>query len=945
MLRFRTLGRFELVDGDPPASHAVAAQPKRLALLAYLALARPNGPQRRDTLLALFWPELNDEEARRALRQALHALRQLLGATTLVSLDHDRIGLADGALWCDAVELERLLADGHQADALALYEGDFFAGIFIADTSPELEQWTSLTRDRLRQAAMKGAMALAVVARDAQAHSVTIDWARKVCALAPEDEAAARFLMTSMALTGDRTGALRVYEALRARLASELDIEPDTETHGLADSLRDGPFTPTPMVVSTPVPKRIAIPVADDVPAAAADPVAGPVSGQPPSRRRLILVAIAALGVIAVATVAWAGLRPTMGLGLSQSILVADFRNHTRDSLLAQAVTEAISIDLAQSQHARVLTRAQVQTVMLRMEMPNGVPLTDAVVREVAEREGVTAYLTGEIASLGPGYTVSVELVSVKTGEVLSAFRESAADSTRLLAAVDQLSSRLRRRVGDSFWAVMQSPPLERVTTSSLAALRRYSEAIRIGDQGGDDRRAIGVLREAVALDTTFAMAWRKLGTYLREFNELSGARDALSRAFRYRDRLPDRERYLTMASFYAGTDRADSAIAAYRALVAEYPGDTRALNNLGYVYEQLKRFGEADPFFHRALESDSSFSLIYNHLAENQFNEGKFTDVEHTLAARQRRFPPQQDAEILALSVLVARGQLDSAQARAERLFGTAGDDVERRTQPLLVLSDLALQRGRLADAERYMQMRMDIEARDGGPVGYLDGAISLAFIQIVYRHDSARGVRMIDSALTRYPLDSIAPLDRGYPFLAYVFALAGQPARSRAFLVDLVALDSAPATRGSRGIGSEGGYLRSRGTAEMAEGRYRKAQITLHRAADIYFCPTCALPDLARSYELTGARDSAVAVYVRYLNTPWSQWFATDGQFRGLVLQRLAQLYDVKADTLRAVAAYEALAILWSGADTELQPQVALARQRVAALRKRQGAAVTRQ
>lgn len=76
MLRFRTLGRVELVAGDAPAARLVPTQPKRLAVLAYLAIATPRGLQRRDALLAMFWPELNVDEGRRALRQALHALRR-----------------------------------------------------------------------------------------------------------------------------------------------------------------------------------------------------------------------------------------------------------------------------------------------------------------------------------------------------------------------------------------------------------------------------------------------------------------------------------------------------------------------------------------------------------------------------------------------------------------------------------------------------------------------------------------------------------------------------------------------------------------------------------------------------------------------------------------------------------------------------------------------------
>src|SRR5512132_2168330 len=106
MLRFYTLGAFELVDGDPPSVRLVPTQPKRLALLAYLALAVPRGFHRRDTLLALFWPELSGDEARRALRQALHHLRRAVGVGAIETRPDDQVRLREGALWCDALAFE-----------------------------------------------------------------------------------------------------------------------------------------------------------------------------------------------------------------------------------------------------------------------------------------------------------------------------------------------------------------------------------------------------------------------------------------------------------------------------------------------------------------------------------------------------------------------------------------------------------------------------------------------------------------------------------------------------------------------------------------------------------------------------------------------------------------------------------------------------------------------
>jgi len=109
MVQLRTLGRLELVGGEPTALHVLAAQPKPLALLAYLALATPRGQHSRDALLALFWPELGEDEARRALRQALHRIRYHVGDALLKSEREGQIGIADDGAWCDAIAFEQAL--------------------------------------------------------------------------------------------------------------------------------------------------------------------------------------------------------------------------------------------------------------------------------------------------------------------------------------------------------------------------------------------------------------------------------------------------------------------------------------------------------------------------------------------------------------------------------------------------------------------------------------------------------------------------------------------------------------------------------------------------------------------------------------------------------------------------------------------------------------------
>src|SRR5829696_9642793 len=121
MIELRTLGALELVSADRKVAGSVLAQPRRAALLCYLALATPRGFHRRDTLFALFWPEYDTEQARHALRQSVYVLRRALGATAIVSRGDDELALAPEKVRCDVWEFEAALDRGRPAAALTLY--------------------------------------------------------------------------------------------------------------------------------------------------------------------------------------------------------------------------------------------------------------------------------------------------------------------------------------------------------------------------------------------------------------------------------------------------------------------------------------------------------------------------------------------------------------------------------------------------------------------------------------------------------------------------------------------------------------------------------------------------------------------------------------------------------------------------------------------------------
>jgi len=299
MVEFRTFGKLELRAADGRELHTLIAQPKRLALFAYLIAALPHGHHRRDTLLALFWPELDQERARQALRQALHVVRRSVGSDVIVARGDEEIGVDHTRAWCDAFALEEAIAAGRAADALDLYRGDFLPGFFI-DDAPGFERWLDETRTRYRGLAATAAWSLAGNAENAGDWSAATDWARRAAGYAPDDEASQRRLIALLDRSGNRTAALQAYDELARRMHEDYGVEPSAESQQLVAAVRSR-TTPSTFAATTSSPSFGAR--RDAATPSLAASVASPVSG---GRRRVVpAVAIAAI-LIAIVLGAYA---------------------------------------------------------------------------------------------------------------------------------------------------------------------------------------------------------------------------------------------------------------------------------------------------------------------------------------------------------------------------------------------------------------------------------------------------------------------------------------------------------------------------------------------------------------------------------------------------------------------------------------------------------------
>jgi serine/threonine protein kinase/DNA-binding SARP family transcriptional activator len=237
MIRLSVLGKLDLRDDARGELDAVLSQPKRFGLLVYLSAARPHGFHRRDTLLALFWPELDEAHARNSLNQALRFLRQELGPNAITSRGQDEVGIDPAHVWCDAVAVHDAVAAGRLEEALAYFGGEPFKGLHVTDART-VEEWLDGERNWLRQHEAEAARSLAERAEQAGDLTVAVRWGRRAAELARDDERAFRRLFALLARVGDRAGALQAYDDFAVRLRDELGVEPASETQALADKFR-----------------------------------------------------------------------------------------------------------------------------------------------------------------------------------------------------------------------------------------------------------------------------------------------------------------------------------------------------------------------------------------------------------------------------------------------------------------------------------------------------------------------------------------------------------------------------------------------------------------------------------------------------------------------------------------------------------------------------------
>jgi DNA-binding SARP family transcriptional activator len=244
---------------------------KALAILVYLAVE--GGMHSRKTLSESFWPELDAEHGRAALRATLLELRKLLershppGEQAHLLVERDALGFdLDSSLILDLSlvesaskrvgrEIAPLEGLAHESlmsqleQATRLVRGPFLASFTLRD-SQFFDDWTRQHREYLHLRVHQLFDALSMLYERAGDVERAIETVTRWLSFDPLNEEGYRRLMRLRFSQGDRSGALRAYANGRAVLSDQLQVEPEPETVALAKRIRQTAPVRSPQVRS-----------------------------------------------------------------------------------------------------------------------------------------------------------------------------------------------------------------------------------------------------------------------------------------------------------------------------------------------------------------------------------------------------------------------------------------------------------------------------------------------------------------------------------------------------------------------------------------------------------------------------------------------------------------------------------------------------------------------
>jgi tetratricopeptide (TPR) repeat protein/predicted Ser/Thr protein kinase len=459
----------------------------------------------------------------------------------------------------------------------------------------------------------------------------------------------------------------------------------------------------------------------------------------------------------------------------TQSVLVADFANHTGDPVFDGTLEPAFTIALEGASFVSSYSRNAARKVAAQLS-PGATGLDQTLARLVAVREGVNVVTSGSVDKRGDGYEVSVRAIEAATGKTIATDQEKASGKEDVLASVARLAAQVRGALGDATPQSTQLAAAETYTAGSLEAAHEYALAQNLQWEGNWDE-AIRHYRKALDLDPNLGRAYAGLAAVESNRGRRQDAEKYYKEALARIDRMSDREKFRTRGGYYLLVRNPDNAIEEFSSLVKQYPADTAGIANLASAYFYKRDMTRALQEARRAIEIYPKNVPQRNNLGLDAMYAGDFETAIKEQDEVLKLNPKFALAYVGKALSQLALGHPDLAAQTYE-----AGAQVDARGASIAAmgLADIALFQGRPADAVPILQKGIEADLAGQNADAAAEKRLALADAHLALK-DAAAAVAETEKALSEARGENIL-----YP-AARVYLATGREPKALALATEL--------------------------------------------------------------------------------------------------------------------------------------------------------------
>ncbi|HKG59497.1 MAG TPA: protein kinase [Pyrinomonadaceae bacterium] len=423
-------------------------------------------------------------------------------------------------------------------------------------------------------------------------------------------------------------------------------------------------------------------------------------------RHRLAAALIALVVIVVSASAFYFYKRNSHPLTERDTVLLTDFVNTTGELVFDGTLKQALAVNLGQTPFLNLFPDDRVRETLRFMGRSPDDRITRDIGREICERQGIKAMLTGSIASLGSHYVITLEAVNPRSGDPIAREQMEAESKEKVLASLGTAAMNLRKKLGESLSSMQKyDVNIEQATTSSLEALKAYTMA---NDERakGRARESLAFYKRAVDLDPNFAMAYARIGVQYVNEEQLEAAKEYVQKAYELRDRVSERERLYISEKYYAYiTGEIDQTIETLKTWARLYPKDFIPHNNLSLNYRLIGRNEEALPEALEAVRLSPNNISGHDNLVDSFMSLGRFDEAEQAEREAQKINPDSLTAHAKNYRFAFLRKD----QAAMDREVSWAKGKPEE-AQFTALLSMTALHNGKLKQSEELLKRAVEM-------------------------------------------------------------------------------------------------------------------------------------------------------------------------------------------------------------------------------------------